>query len=299
MFKECFKFYKQINSLEQQLDVIDFANEVNTKIMKPKKLTSEFFNNDKEILDDLGLKSDLSDWNCYDVLNVPGLIFIKNPFTSTGQKYWMKRCIVDYTRKPNRLNIDAHHIIGDGEDWWTTTNKLANGNVKLRDSLRWATLGYHHNWDTKVYSETAKSEFPIDLFKLSKTIINLLQFPDEFMAEAGIVNFYHPSSTLSGHTDHSEYNLSAPLLSISFGLSAIFLIGGRSLDDKPSAILLRSGDVIVMSKESRLCYHGVPKVLLPKNDQHFNYNNELEDPFKSFMQVTRININVRQVNNIV
>lgn len=41
---------------------------------KPKKLTSDFFNNDKEILDDLGLKSDLSDWNCYDVLNVPGKI---------------------------------------------------------------------------------------------------------------------------------------------------------------------------------------------------------------------------------
>jgi len=38
------------------------------------KLTSEFFNNDKEILDDLGLKSDLSDWNCYDVLNIPGKI---------------------------------------------------------------------------------------------------------------------------------------------------------------------------------------------------------------------------------
>jgi len=54
-----------------------------------------------------------------------------------------------------------------------------------------------------------------------------------------------------------------------------------------------------MSKESRLCYHGVPKVLLPKNDQHFNYDNELEEPFKSYMQVTRININVRQVNNAV
>lgn len=22
--------------------------------------------------------------------------------------------------------------------------------MKLRDQLRWATLGYHHNWDTKV-----------------------------------------------------------------------------------------------------------------------------------------------------
>lgn len=24
------------------------------------------------------------------------------------------------------------------------------GNIKLREQLRWATLGYHHNWDTKV-----------------------------------------------------------------------------------------------------------------------------------------------------
>jgi len=87
-------------------------------------------------------------------------------------------------------------------------------------------------------------------------------------------------------------------VSYSFGLSAIFLIGGRSLDDKPLAIIIRSGDAIIMSKESRLCYHGVPKVLLPKNDQHFNYDNVLEDTVKSFMQVTRININVRQVNNV-
>lgn len=66
----------------------------------------------------------------------------------------------------------------------------------------------------QVYSEDEKSEFPSDLSKLSKTIIELLQYPDEFRAEAAIVNFYHPSSTLSGHTDHSEYNLSAPLLSL-------------------------------------------------------------------------------------
>lgn len=65
----------------------------------------------------------------------------------------------------------------------------------------------------QIYSESSKSEFPMDLSTLSKTIIELLQFPDEFLAEAAIVNFYHPSSTLSGHTDHSEYNLSAPLLS--------------------------------------------------------------------------------------
>lgn len=54
----------------------------------------------------------------------------------------------------------------------------------------------------------------MDLSELSKTIIELLQFPNEFKAEAAIINYYHSSSTLSGHTDHSEYNLTAPLLSI-------------------------------------------------------------------------------------
>lgn len=52
------------------------------------KLTSEFFNNDKEILDDLGLKSDLSDWNCYDVLNVPGKI-LKSLLKSTFIITWI------------------------------------------------------------------------------------------------------------------------------------------------------------------------------------------------------------------
>ncbi|VVC28365.1 Hypothetical protein CINCED_3A024648 [Cinara cedri] len=283
MFKEYFKFYKRMNTLDQNSDIIDFSNVVNTELIKPKELKYLTYN--KEKLDDLGLKRDLSDWNCYEILNIP-----------VGQKYWIKRCIVDYTKKPNRLNIDNHHFFQPGEDWWTTVNKT--NNVKLRDQLRWATLGYHHDWDTKVYSESAKDEFPTDLSDLSKFITKWLQFPNEFMAEAAIVNFYHPSSTLSGHIDHSEYNLSAPLLSISFGLSAIFLIGGHSLDDKPTAVLLRSGDIIIMSKESRLCYHGVPKVLSPKNDQDYNYDNEWEESFKKYMQVTRININVRQVNNV-
>jgi len=33
MFKEYFKFYKHVNSLEQQSNIIDFENEVNTEFM--------------------------------------------------------------------------------------------------------------------------------------------------------------------------------------------------------------------------------------------------------------------------
>lgn len=84
----------------------------------------------------------------------------------------------------------------------------------------------------------------------------------------------------------------------SLGLSAIFLIGGRSLDDKPTALLLRSGDIIIMSRESRLCYHGVPKVLFETN-QKLSFDNEWDESFKNYMKLTRINLNVRQVNNVV
>lgn len=47
----------------------------------------------------------------------------------------------------------------------------------------------------------------------------------------------------------------------SFGQTAIFLIGGPTKEEKPVAIFLKSGDIAVMSKESRLSYHAVPKIL--------------------------------------
>ena len=43
-----------------------------------------------------------------------------------------------------------------------------------------------------------------------------------------------------------------PIISISLGCPAIFLIGGRSRSDPPTPLLVRSGDVIVMARESRL-----------------------------------------------
>lgn len=63
-----------------------------------------------------------------------------------------------------------------------------------------------------MYSEDSKNDFPADLQTLSRFVANVLGY-QYFTAEAAIVNFYHMNSTLSGHTDHSEKNLDAPLLS--------------------------------------------------------------------------------------
>ena len=74
-----------------------------------------------------------------------------------------------------------------------------------------------------------------------------------------IVNVQYVSA--GGHTDHSERNLEAPLVSVSLGQSCVFLLGGRTRETEPTAILLRSGDVVIMSGEARRCYHGVPRIV--------------------------------------
>lgn len=91
------------------------------------------------------------------------------------------------------------------------------GAIVSRDSLlqklRWVTLGYHYDWNTKLYYKQSHSPFPDDLFRLTQCVLRVLGFP-LFRAEAAIINYYHLDSTLSGHTDHSEQDLTAPLISI-------------------------------------------------------------------------------------
>jgi alkylated DNA repair protein alkB family protein 1 len=73
---------------------------------------------------------------------------------------------------------------------------------------------------------------------------------------------------MTGHLDDAEDDQVSPIYSFSFGLSCIFLMGAMNKDVKPLAVRLDSGDLLskfihylVMSKNSRKCYHGVPRVI--------------------------------------
>lgn len=73
---------------------------------------------------------------------------------------------------------------------------------------------------------------------------------------------------MTGHLDDAEIDQESPIYSFSFGLSCIFLMGGRTKEEEPTAIKLNSGDLLsnffpnlVMAGESRKCYHGVPRIL--------------------------------------
>jgi hypothetical protein len=40
------------------------------------------------------------------------------------------------------------------------------------------------------------------------------------------------------------------------GCKCIFLLGGKTRDEVPTAMFLRSGDIVLMAGEARECFHG-------------------------------------------
>ena len=92
-------------------------------------------------------------------------------------------------------------------------------------------------------------------------------------------------------------------LSFSFGQTCIFLLGSQTLDDAPSAMFLRSGDIVIMSDETRLAYHAVPRILPEKNLPKSTYFDLALDErctgsmesLENYLSYSRININIRQV----
>jgi alkylated DNA repair protein (DNA oxidative demethylase) len=78
-----------------------------------------------------------------------------------------------------------------------------------------------------------------------------------FQPDACLMNLYEPGTRLSLHRDENERDLSAPIVSVSLGLPAIFLFGGHHRNDRSRRVPLESGDVVVWGGPDRLVYHGV------------------------------------------
>jgi hypothetical protein len=110
-----------------------------------------------------------------------------------------------------------------------------------------------------MYRKSLKSPFPEDLYVLAQQLANYVGL--DFTPEAAIVNYYPLNGNMGGHLDDAEHTMEKPIVSLSLGCPAIFLLGGRSRTVKPTPILVRSGDVVIMSGESRFSYHGVPGIL--------------------------------------
>ena len=136
--------------------------------------------------------------------------------------------------------------------------------------VRMLCLGRHWNGKTYRY-ESIRSDFdglaaprlPDDFRTLARELaasVGMALDPD-----ICIVNYYDDAGRMGLHQDKDEGERSliagVPVVSVSLGDTARFLIGGLRRRDPVQTVLLESGDAFVFGGPSRLRYHGVTRII--------------------------------------
>ena len=112
---------------------------------------------------------------------------------------------------------------------------------------------------------------------------SLAAWSASYRAEAALVNYYAPDSTMGMHQDVNEVS-EAPVISLSIGDTGIFRLGNTVNRNRPWIdIPLLSGDLIIFGGAHRRAFHGVPRI-----EPH-------TAPSDCGLLSGRINITIRQV----
>ncbi len=75
--------------------------------------------------------------------------------------------------------------------------------------------------------------------------------------DACLINRYVAGAKLGLHQDRDERDAWAPIVSVSLGLPAVFLWGGKRRSDPVRRLRVENGDVAVWGGSARFVYHGV------------------------------------------
>lgn len=124
-------------------------------------------------------------------------------------------------------------------------------------ALGWVTDRSGYRYDaTDRDSEQPWPRMPAAFLRLAEDAAVRAGF-DEFLPDACLINRYEAGTKLSLHQDQDERDFRHPIVSVSLGIPAVFLLGGLARTDKVLRVPLAHGDVVVWGGPSRLRYHGV------------------------------------------
>jgi len=79
----------------------------------------------------------------------------------------------------------------------------------------------------------------------------------DYDPDACLINRYAAGAKLSLHQDRDEKDKWSPIVSISLGLPAVFLWGGKRRSDPVRRLRLENGDIVVWGGPARFVYHGI------------------------------------------
>lgn len=163
-----------------------------------------------------------------------------------------------------RKLLDAvHHVLAQAPPYRLT---MKNGTPLINRMSNCGPLGWHS--DAKGYRYVATHPhtglawppIPAELSALAEQAA-LRCGVHGYQPDACLVNLYDPKGRLSLHRDHDECNFAWPIVSISLGAEAVFMLGGQQRADPVTDIRLYSGDVVVLHGASRTRFHGVRRIL--------------------------------------
>jgi DNA oxidative demethylase len=136
-----------------------------------------------------------------------------------------------------------------------------------RMSVRTVCLGWH--WTPYRYSRTRDDQdgspvaaFPDWLGDLGRAAVaDAYGSPRAYAPDIALVNHYTGDARMGLHRDADERSPD-PVVSLSLGAPCLFRLGNPHSRGRPwTDVELRSGDLLVFGDESRLAYHGVPRLL--------------------------------------
>lgn len=79
--------------------------------------------------------------------------------------------------------------------------------------------------------------------------------------EACLINLYDSTARMGLHQDRDEEELSAPVVSLSLGDTALFRVGGLQRNAPTRSFRLASGDAMQLAADGRLAFHGVDRIM--------------------------------------
>lgn len=139
-----------------------------------------------------------------------------------------------------------------------------------RMRVRMMCLGRHWNPLTYTYEATRADHdnapvppVPDDWAALAARLASEAGFA--FRPDICLITFYGADGRMGLHQDKDESAASLaaglPVVSVSVGDAARFLLGGLRRRDAVETLLLESGDVFVFGGPARLRYHGVARIV--------------------------------------
>lgn len=124
-------------------------------------------------------------------------------------------------------------------------------------ALGWVTdrRGYRYTRDDPLSGQPWPA-MPPTFLRLASEAAACAGF-DGFAPDACLINRYETGARMGLHQDKDEQDLGHPIVSVSLGLSALFLFGGDRRSDKTQRIPLHHGDVFVWGGPARLRFHSI------------------------------------------